>query len=88
MTATERTEDALAILPQIEAGECVHGGDPHTCPPCHARRKPAGLTGTGRTTAPFTAKFDGWCGCGLPIHVGQRCAKWSDGRTRHVGCTP
>lgn len=69
-------------------GLCPHDGDPHTCPPCQRARQPKPEPLTPETPV-FVARYDGDCpGCHLPIHVGQFCARWSDGRTRHMGCAP
>lgn len=65
---------------------CPHGDDPAICPPC---RRSAGKDKPEPTVVEFefTARYSGDCtGCNLPIHIGQRCARLTNGRTVHVGC--
>ena len=69
---------------------CPHDGDPFSCPPCLRARRPD-LVETPAPTVErsFVARFTGDCpGCNLPITVGQFCDRWTDGRTRHLGCLP
>ena len=68
---------------------CPHGDDPAICPPC---RRTAGKDAALAHTPPavefrFTARYSGDCpACHLPIHVGQACARLTDGRSIHGAC--
>lgn len=63
-------------------GECLHGGDPATCPPCNQP--------TGRANRWYRghARFPSDCPtCGLPIRVGDAIARHVDGDLWcHDGC--
>lgn len=74
-------------------GECIHGGDGVTCPPCqkaHRESKPE-LVKLWTTAA----RYAGHCtSCNLGIHPGQLISKWGtdsqdpNARTLHKDCKP
>lgn len=67
--------------------ECPHGDDATTCPPCRrAAGKDQRLANPVVLSAPFTARFPGYCPwCSLPIHEGQLCVMDRNGPL-HAGC--
>jgi len=70
-----------------ENGECEHGGDGLTCPPCVNRRRGTVIPEPVKVSYHFVAMFDGQCrGCDLPIHKGDWVTRWSDDMVKHHGC--
>lgn len=71
------------------AGECPHGGDSATCPPCRTVAAPRSVKPKASHGGGFPARFDGQCrGCNLPIFEGDIIVTWSDGRpATHEGCS-
>lgn len=69
--------------------ECVHGGDPRSCPPCQRAAGRLDPLGDSEFEAFFfTARYEGQCGaCDLPICVGQRVVKLTGGYV-HAMCAP
>lgn len=72
----------------IDDGECEHGGDPMTCPPCvRVRLKMTPAIDPNKTSYLFAARYDGQCPvCNLPIAVGEWCAMKQSGKTVHYAC--
>ena len=65
---------------------CVECWQPWPCRKARSRQ-PTSTSMTSEGT--LTARFPGSCpSCGGPIHPGERVARWSDNRYRHLRCTP
>ena len=75
-------------LPELdENGECEHGGDGVTCPPCVNRRKGTVVPEPVKVSYHFVAMFDSQCrGCDLPISKGSWVTRWSDDTVKHYDC--
>jgi len=70
-----------------EYGECEHGGDGLTCPPCMNKRKGTVVSEQVKVSYHFIAKVDLTCqGCGLPIYRNQWVTRWSNDTVKHHGC--
>ena len=70
-----------------ENGECEHGGDGVTCPPCVNKRRGTVVPEPLKVSYHFVAMHDGQCaGCDLPIHKGDWVARWNDDTVKHYEC--
>ena len=70
-----------------ENGECEHGGDGVTCPPCVNRRRGTVIPEPVKVSYLFVAKFDSTCSeCNLPLSRGSWSKMLTDGRAIHYEC--